>query len=168
MAGVLLVIDDAATRLTLKSMLEAKGHTAVNHNPDAVITDDVRQAEDYASQRPTLLLATAAQVPQAVSAMKHGVFGYVFVPLQPDEAVMMLERAIAVNGVPGKTPQMDVASLEDVELRHILDVLRQSKFNQARAARALGIGRNTLWRKLKKARERGLIDDGGRPMGLTG
>ena len=41
-------------------------------------------------------------------------------------------------------------SLEQVELDYIKQVLRACKFNQARAARILGIGRNTLWRKLKK------------------
>ena len=40
--------------------------------------------------------------------------------------------------------------LEEVEALHILDTLRRCKNNQAHAARKLGIGRNTLWRKLKK------------------
>jgi DNA-binding NtrC family response regulator len=41
------------------------------------------------------------------------------------------------------------ASLEDIEKRHILSVLESCKNNQAEAAKKLGIGRNTLWRKLK-------------------
>jgi len=40
--------------------------------------------------------------------------------------------------------------LEDVEMEHILRVLKKCKNNQAKAARMLGIGRNTLWRKLKE------------------
>lgn len=39
--------------------------------------------------------------------------------------------------------------LEDVEREHILRTLDGYAWNQARAAEALGIGRNTLWRKLK-------------------
>jgi predicted CoA-binding protein len=39
--------------------------------------------------------------------------------------------------------------LEDVEREHILGTLDAYAWNQARAAEALGIGRNTLWRKLK-------------------
>ena len=41
-------------------------------------------------------------------------------------------------------------TLEQIELDYIQQVLRACKHNQARAARVLGIGRNTLWRKLKK------------------
>ncbi len=39
--------------------------------------------------------------------------------------------------------------LDDVEREHILRTLDAYAWNQARAAEALGIGRNTLWRKLK-------------------
>lgn len=39
-------------------------------------------------------------------------------------------------------------SLEEAERRHILSVLDSCGGSQARAAVALGIGRNTLWRKL--------------------
>jgi two-component system response regulator HydG len=39
--------------------------------------------------------------------------------------------------------------LEDVEREHILRTLDAHAWNQARAAEVLGIGRNTLWRKLK-------------------
>jgi DNA-binding protein Fis len=41
-------------------------------------------------------------------------------------------------------------TLEEVEEVHILDTMRRCRDNQARAARELGIGRNTLWRKLKR------------------
>ena len=40
--------------------------------------------------------------------------------------------------------------LEEVEREHILLTLDAYAWNQARAADALGIGRNTLWRKLKE------------------
>ena len=47
-------------------------------------------------------------------------------------------------------PPLDVeGTLEDVEKRYILYVLNQHRGNRARAAAVLGIGRNTLWRKLK-------------------
>jgi two-component system response regulator HydG len=38
-------------------------------------------------------------------------------------------------------------------MEHIQRVLRVCKHNQAKAARILGIGRNTLWRKLKRGQE---------------
>ena len=40
-------------------------------------------------------------------------------------------------------------SLDSMERRHILQVLDECGQNQAEAAKRLGIGRNTLWRKLK-------------------
>jgi two-component system response regulator AtoC len=47
-------------------------------------------------------------------------------------------------------PPLDVeGTLEDMEKRYILYVLNKHKGNRAATASALGIGRNTLWRKLK-------------------
>ncbi len=51
--------------------------------------------------------------------------------------------AIAAGGYPG-------LPLRDAEREHILATLRESQGNQAKAAELLGIGRNTLWRKLKE------------------
>ncbi len=59
----------------------------------------------------------------------------------------MVRRSLGAN-----TGPMDTGSrpLNDVESDHILDVVRQCKGNRAKAARLLGVGRNTLWRKLKQ------------------
>ncbi|MBI5091051.1 MAG: helix-turn-helix domain-containing protein [Candidatus Hydrogenedentes bacterium] len=46
-------------------------------------------------------------------------------------------------------------------MRHIRSVLRQCKNNQGKAAQVLGIGRNTLWRKLKRAKSSGKHDETG-------
>ena len=50
---------------------------------------------------------------------------------------------VAAHGYPG-------LPLRDVEREHILTTLRECHGNQAKAAELLGIGRNTLWRKLKE------------------
>ncbi|QCQ21100.1 sigma-54-dependent Fis family transcriptional regulator [Desulfoglaeba alkanexedens ALDC] len=44
-------------------------------------------------------------------------------------------------------------SLEEIERRHILDVLERCGGNRTKAARILGIGTNTLWRKIKRYQE---------------
>jgi len=44
----------------------------------------------------------------------------------------------------------ELISLEEAERRHILSVLDACGGSQARAAQTLGIGRNTLWRKLRR------------------
>lgn len=46
--------------------------------------------------------------------------------------------------------QVDLNSLEEMERNHILRVLRQEEYNMTSTARILGIGRNTLYRKVEK------------------
>ena len=43
-----------------------------------------------------------------------------------------------------------VDNLQEVEKKHILNVLRSSNFNKAKAAEILGIGLTTLYRKLNE------------------
>jgi two-component system, NtrC family, response regulator HydG len=58
-----------------------------------------------------------------------------------------------LQGAPGAGDSPDATAkprrLDEVEREHILRTLDAYAWNQARAAEALGIGRNTLWRKLK-------------------
>jgi two-component system response regulator HydG len=49
-----------------------------------------------------------------------------------------------------RAPQSDgILTLEEVERRHIIATLQRLGDNRKETARALGIGENTLWRKLK-------------------
>jgi len=153
MANITLYIENMVTRMTLKVMLEAEGHRMVDVDANLAITDDPEQGVALAQYRATLLLATAARIPECVRAMRAGVFGYIYVPLQPGEAPLMVRRALEWQEVSTGTvrdAEEEPQSLEEVEARHIRETLRRCKNNQARAARVLGIGRNTLWRKLKK------------------
>jgi DNA-binding NtrC family response regulator len=155
MARVQLLIDDVPQRMTLRVTLEAAGHTLVDAAPDVVLTDSVETAGKRAADCRAIVLAPASEIPNAVRAMREaGVYGYVYLPLQPGEAVTAVERAAASSsGV--ENPGADQRTLEPVEMEHIERVLRQCKHNQAKAARVLGIGRNTLWRKLKRAQPKG-------------
>jgi len=54
---------------------------------------------------------------------------------------------------PGARPAADpsaLRSLAEVEREHLLRVLDACGGSQSEAARVLGIGRNTLWRKLRE------------------
>lgn len=51
---------------------------------------------------------------------------------------------------PGDAALEDDLSLAEMERRHILSVLARCGHNKTKAAAVLGIGTNTLWRKLKK------------------
>ena len=47
-------------------------------------------------------------------------------------------------------PSADKAPLEDAEMQAIRSCLEENDYSRTRTARALGISRNTLWRKMKK------------------
>ncbi len=172
MASIALHVDNPPNRLALKAMLEAHGHRIVAEGADLVITERPAQAVTEARERPVLLVVSAGGIADAVIAMRQGVFGYVFSPLQPGEAPLMVQRALEAHaaGLTGIAPPPETprVRLEDAEMNHILDVLRQCRNNQAKAARALGIGRNTLWRKLRRwEREKNLPRPGPPQLGKT-
>lgn len=148
MARIRLDVEDLSLRLTLKVMLEADGHALTGQEHDVSIVDTAKEAVRSGKVGPTLLLCNAAGVAEAVKAMKLGVFGYVMLPLVPGEAAVMVQRALGAAAGNGEAAAVTFR-LDDVERQHIEMVMRHCKHNQAEAARLLGIGRNTLWRKLK-------------------
>lgn len=156
MALIGLHINDPANRLTLKAMLELEGHRILEGDvgTPVLITDDLDRAADRVTEATTVLvLCKNEELGRAVEGMKKGVYGYIVLPFQPGEAGLMVQRATSTSATePVGTPNADapLRRLEDVESDYILGVLRRCKNNQARAARILGIGRNTLWRKLRK------------------
>lgn len=156
MALIGLHIGDPVNRMTLKAMLELDGHRIVDAtaSPAVIITDDIDHATNLLTNETAVLVLCAAEdVGRAVNAMQRGVYGYIFLPFQPGEAGLMVQRATeneAEGTTAARTAQEPLQRLEEVEADHILHVLRRCKSNQAKAARILGIGRNTLWRKLKK------------------
>lgn len=149
MARIKLHIRQPISELTLKTLLEAKGHIISNETFDILITDDYSFALSYARTFPTLVLATAQQIPQAVELMKKGIFGYIFVPFQPDEATMMIERALGLWKIGKDHSKNTSITLAEIESEIILKTLAECHFNRSKAAKRLGIARNTLWRKLK-------------------
>ena len=156
MALIGLQISDPANRLTLKAMLEMEGHRILEGDVGTplLITDDLDRAPDRVTETTTVLvLATSDEIGHAVEGMKKGVYGYIFLPFQPGEAGLMVQRALSDQTPEAPTlanAEIALRRLEEVESEYILSVLRRCKNNQARAARVLGIGRNTLWRKLRK------------------
>jgi DNA-binding NtrC family response regulator len=60
---------------------------------------------------------------------------------------LQLEPCVVPSGGGEAAADLSLASMEEVHLRRVLE---QFRGNQRQAARALGIGYNTLWRKLKR------------------
>jgi len=156
MALIGLHIVDPANRMTLKAMLELEGHRILEGESEVplIISDDLaRAAARVTEQTSVLVLCSAEDVGQAVDAMRAGVYGYIFLPFQPGEAGLMVQRALESDAHDAQVASAisgPMRRLEEVESEHIVHILRRCKNNQAKAARILGIGRNTLWRKLKK------------------
>jgi DNA-binding NtrC family response regulator len=151
MARIHLDIADPRTRLTLKTILQAEGYVVADEQPDIAVCDKPERAVLCAKARPTLVIAGAAGIAAAVDAMKRGVYGYIFVPFQPGEPGLMVRRALDTGKL--SQPEAETAMpIRDAEKDLILATLRRCKNNQTQAAKLLGIGRNTLWRKLKKIR----------------
>jgi DNA-binding NtrC family response regulator len=152
MALISIQVQDVVIRMTAKAMLEAAGHQ-ITPGPAAVtVTDDPQAAGRLAQEGPVLLLTVASEVEAAVRAMQQGVYGYVLLPFVPGELALMAQRATQQTVVVAEAPAAEPLTLEARELQHIQETLRRCRHNQAEAARQLGIGRNTLWRKLKRLR----------------
>lgn len=152
MATIALFIQDPTQRLTLKTLLESEGHKVVP-DPDeaeARFVDVLSWRDLDLAVCPTVLIASTSEIPVAVEAMNAGAYGYVFLPFQPHEAHLVVTRALNSQSV--IQPSLsNLRTMESVEIEHIQLALRVCNGNQAKAARELKIGRNTLWRKLKKA-----------------
>ncbi len=155
MARIALDISDPNQRLTLEVMLQAEGHEIVTDAAEVTIADTPAAALAAAATSGALVLTAPSGVPEAVAAMRQGVYGYILLPLQPGEAGLMAARAAAHGGSAAPEPadtEETLLSRDEVEQAHIKRVLRVCKGNQVKAARILGIGRNTLWRKMKSWR----------------
>ena len=154
MADIALHIREPLNRITLEMMLRAEGHTIVAEGGAVGIHDHPQRAVEEACIRPSLLLAGAADIPAAVDAMRQGVYGYIFLPFQPGETSLMVERALREvqvrAGIPSELSVPMETALIDAERTHIERVLRECRGNRTVAAKRLGIGRNTLWRRLRR------------------
>jgi two-component system response regulator RegA len=89
------------------------------------------------------VLTGYGSIATAVEAMKLGAASYLTKPADADQIVAAFD---------GKQPRADaeVPSLARVEWEHIQRVLTDCGGNVSRAARALGIHRRSLQRKLSK------------------
>lgn len=70
--------------------------------------------------------------------------------IQEDTVEAILERERRQQAPQELTFQLD-GTLEEIQQRIILQVLKEEQMNQSAAAKRLGIGRSTLWRKLNSA-----------------
>jgi two-component system response regulator GlrR len=129
-ARVLVVDDDPGLLRLMQLRLEAAGYgvTAVDSGeralaqlavsrPQAVVTDlqmggmdgialfEAIRAENPAL--PVIILTAHGTIPDAVAAVKNGVFGYLTKPFDAKVLLEEIERALATSGVPGTAGKDD-------------------------------------------------------------
>lgn len=73
--------------------------------------------------------------------------------LSPDTVISPDDLSLGLLGHKEETETFkstEGLTLKELEKRYIIEVLKQHDWNQAKVAKKLGIGRNTLWRKIKQ------------------
>jgi two-component system response regulator RegA len=168
--SILLVEDDAVFAGVLMRSLERRGHRVMR-------VEDVASARQLASEQvfshaildlklaqesslpliPELLvllpdlnilvLTGYASIQTAVQAVKLGAINYLCKPADTDTILQALLRAEPDEGVPLADQPL---SVDRLEWEHIQRVLADHEQNISATARALGMHRRTLQRKLAK------------------
>ena len=98
-------------------------------------------------QTSIVVLTGYASVATAVEAIKLGATHYLTKPADPDEIVVMLDRKTGNASAP---VMENTISVDRLEWEHIQKVLVANDRNVSATARALGMHRRTLQRKLNK------------------
>lgn len=166
---LLLVDDDPVFLEVLGRALEARGF-AVRTAPDAAAALHLAEADPPAyavvnlrigedsglrlealhGRWPELrivVLTGYASIATAVEAIKLGATHYLAKPADADEVAAALERRGGDASVP---PPRHPPSLRRLEWEHLQKVLLEHGGNVSATARALGMHRRTLQRKLRK------------------
>lgn len=92
-----------------------------------------------------LLLTGYASIPTAVEAVRRGAVNYLPKPADVDSILAAFDPESDLPQIPSDPP-----SLKRLEWEHIQRVLNEYEGNISAAARALGMHRRTLQRKLQK------------------
>jgi two-component system response regulator HydG len=94
-------------------------------------------------------------VRELVNAIRHGAALARSTVVQRDDLPEDVTSGAPPLVAPGAStsPPGALRTLAEVEREHILAMVRACRGNQSDAARVLGIGRNTLWRKLEAYRD---------------
>jgi two-component system response regulator RegA len=167
---LLLVDDDPTFCVVLKMALEKRGyevHTATDVAGGVTLAEDiepeyavidlrighesglvlVRRLHELDANTRIVMLTGFASIATAVEAIKLGAVHYLAKPADADEIVAALHKDQGDESVEIKEKPLSVRRLE---WEHLQKVLVEHGGNISAAARALGMHRRTLQRKLEK------------------
>ena len=179
--GKILLVDDDPGLLRLLSIrLRAEGydveavesaHKALGvlnrFGPDLVVTDlrmdnmdGIGLLKELQTRSPGLrviIITAHGTIPDAVTATQHGAFGFLTKPIDKDELMSLVERALKVSGT--VEPEDDWASAIITRNAAMKEVLQQARMVAATDARVLitgesGTGKELLAQAIHKASER--------------
>ncbi len=168
--SLLLVDDDPTFCQVLGKSLEKRGFEVFSagdlagglalaeaHNPEYAVIDLrigqesglelVKRLQAMETDLRMVILTGYASIATAVEAIKLGAIHYLTKPASADEIVRALEREAGDTAVPLAENPLSVKRLE---WEHLQKVLMENDGNISAAARALGMHRRTLQRKLQK------------------
>jgi two-component system response regulator GlrR len=179
--GKILLVDDDPGLLRLLSIrLRAEGydveavesaHKALGalrqFMPDLVITDlrmdkmdGIGLLKELQTRSPGLrvvIITAHGTIPDAVTATQHGAFGFLTKPIDKDELISLVERALKVSG----TVEVEDDWASEIITRNaaMKEVLQQAKMVAATDARVLitgesGTGKELLAQAIHKASDR--------------
>ena len=179
--GKILLVDDDPGLLRLLSIrLRAEGYeveavesahkalvTLRQFTPDLVITDlrmdkmdGIGLLKELQTRSPGLrviIITAHGTIPDAVTATQHGAFGFLTKPIDKDELISLVERALKVSGT--ADVEDDWASEIITRNAAMKEVMQQAKMVAATDARVLitgesGTGKELLAQAIHKASDR--------------
>lgn len=106
-----------------------------------------------AAHPPVLVLTAYGDVPLAVDSMQRGACDFLTKPVELSALGTAVRRALDLDAARRASRASAPQSLDEVERAHIAVTLREHDGNRTHTARALGISRATL---IKKIRDYGL------------
>jgi len=179
--GKILLVDDDPGLLRLLSIrLRAEGyeveavesaHNALavlnRFSPDLVVTDlrmdkmdGIGLLKELQTRSPGLrviIITAHGTIPDAVTATQHGAFGFLTKPIDKDELMSLVERALKVSGTAGVDEDWSAAII--TRNQAMKEVMQQAKMVAATDARVLitgesGTGKELLAQAIHKASDR--------------
>lgn len=109
----------------------------------------LREINQRGEKIETVMLTGYSSISTAVEAIKQGAINYLCKPADADEILLAFNMEPA-SASENKTAEFTPLSVERLEWEHIQKILQANAGNISATARALGMHRRTLQRKLQK------------------